>query len=141
MMENAGSAFSRLCMDKESVLDMVAKLNTFTDGSHSINFGIHVDFQEDEDVAAAVAEAETKGWSVGVTWNGTLTAQAATTYGLRKPGIFAKVNEIELPDGTIERYLEWAHYFTDPSGYEEFASVEEAREYFGLPEEDNLTNI
>ena len=52
---------------------------------------------------------------------------------------------MELPDGTTEQFLDWGHYVTDPTGYEEFASVEEAREYYGLPgeniEEEELTNV
>ena len=136
MMEDAGGAFSRLCMDKESILDMVSKLQTFTSGTHSINFGVHVDYQNDEDVAAAVAEAEAKGWTVGLTWNGTATAQAATTYGLRKSPIYARVGEHKMPDGTTERVLDWGHYVTNPEDYQEFTSTEEAKEYFGISEEN-----
>ena len=48
--------------------------------------------------------------------------------------IYARVSE---HDG--ERFLDWGDYVTDSSGYEEFESVEAAREYYGLPAED-LTN-
>ena len=105
-----------------------------------ITMGMHVDHQADEEVLAAIANAESKGWVLTVQWNGTPTAQASVTYGLRKPPIYARVYEDERPDGTVERHLEWGHYVTDPTGYEEFRSVEAAREYYGLPEEDLTEN-
>ena len=100
-----------------------------------ITMGIHIDHQTDDEVLEAIANAESKGWILTVQWNGTPTAQASVTYGLRTPPIYARVSEHELPDGTTERVLDWGHYVTDPSGYEEFRSVEAAREHFGLPDE------
>ena len=57
------------------------------------------------------------------------------TYGLRKPPIYARVSEMERPDGTTESVLEWGHYVTKPEDYQKFSSLEEAREYFGISEE------
>lgn len=128
----ADLAFTGTILDKKSTLQILDHLKAFDDGkSHPCGIGIHVDHKNDEEVLAAIANAESKGWTMTVQWNGTPTAQAATTYGLRKPPIYAKVSELE----NGERVLDWGHYVTDPSGYEEFRSVEAAREYYGLPEE------
>lgn len=128
-------------LNKESALRVLNSIPSFTSGNHPIVLGIHVDHQNDEEVLAAIANAEAKGWTLEVQWNGTPTSQASVTYGLRKPPIYAKVSEMERPDGTTERVLDWGHYVTDPSGYEEFRSVEEAREYFNLPAEEEETII
>lgn len=133
------AAFDFAAMNKDSALRILNSIPAYTSGSHPLTIGIHVDHKTDEEVLAAIANAESKGWTMTVQWNGTPTAQASVTYGLRTPPIYARVGEIELPDGTVERVLDWGHYVTDPSGYEEFRSVEAAREYYGLPAED-LTN-
>ena len=116
-------------LDKESALRVVNSLRAFTSGSHPITMGIHVGHQTDEEVLAALAEAEAKGWTLTVQWNGTATAQAASTFGLRRPPIYAKIVEFE---GV--RHLDWGHYVTDAeaNGYQEFSSVEEAKEYFNI---------
>lgn len=131
-----GGMFTGTQFDGESACRI---LNNLPEKKLQLDIGIHVDHQHDEEVLEAIANAEAKGWTLTVRWNGTPTAQAATTYGLRKPPIYARVFEHERPDGTTERVLDWGHYVTDPTGYEEFRSVEAAREYFGLPDED-LTN-
>lgn len=122
-------------LNKESVLKVLTSIPAYTSGTHRLQFGVHVDHKTDSEVLEAIANAESKGWTLTVQWNGTPTAQASVTYGLRKPPIYARVSEMERPDGTTERVLDWGHYVTDPTGYEEFRSVEAAREYFGLPEE------
>jgi hypothetical protein len=127
--------FGKCKLDKESTLCILNSIPSYTSGNHPLTIGIHVDHQHDEEVLEAIANAEAKGWTLTVQWNGTPTASAATTYGLRKPPIYAKVSEME----NGEQFLDWGHYVTDTSGYEEFRSVEAAREYFGLPDED-LTN-
>ena len=129
-LSNGGDMFYRTRLNKESALRILNSIPAWTSGSHPLTIGIHIDHKQDEEVLEAIANAEAKGWTMTVQWNGTPTAQASVTYGLRKPPIYAKVSE---HDG--ERVLEWGHYVTDPTGYEEFRSVEEAREYFGLPDE------
>jgi hypothetical protein len=123
-------------LDKESALRVLLSIpNSPADENKytgALNIGIHVDHKTDDEVLAAIANAESKGWTLTVQWNGTPTAQAAVTYGLRRPTIYARVSEHELPDGSTERYLDWGHYVTEPSGYEEFRSVEEAEEYFNI---------
>lgn len=132
-----GSIFYNCILDKWSVLRIDETLPVkHASAQAGFTIGIHVDHQNDDEVLAAIANFEAKGWELTVQWNGTPTAQATTTYGLRKPPIYAKVNEHERPDGTTVRVLDWGHYVTDPTGYEEFSSVEAAREYFGLPEEE-----
>lgn len=126
-------SFSGAILSKDSVLNIFEQVTFAT--PNTVTLGIHIDHQNDEEVLAAIANAEAKGLTLTVQWNGTPTAQASVTYGLRKPPIYARVSEHERPDGTIERVLDWGHYVTDTTGYEEFRSVEAAREYFGLAEE------
>lgn len=126
-------AFEKSILNKESTLRILNSIPEWSDGkTHELTIGIHVDHQADDEVLDAIANAESRGWTLTVQWNGKPTAQAATTYGLRKPPIYAKVSEME----NGERYLDWGHYVSDPTGYEEFRSVEAAREHFGLPDED-----
>lgn len=131
-LSNGKGIFNDCRLNKSSALRVMTSIPAYTSGDHQLTIGIHVDHKSDDEVLAAIAEAEAKGWTLGVQWNGTPTAQASVTYGLRKPPIYAKVSELE----NGERVLDWGHYVTDPTGYEEFRSVEAAREYFGLPEED-----
>ena len=129
--------FSRSMFDKDSTLRIFNSLPTWASGTHKITIGIHIDNQTDDEVLAAIANAEAKGWTLTVAWNGTPTAHAASTFGLRRPTIYAKSSNMELPDGTSERVLDWGHYVTnwEENGYLEFASVEEAEEYFGIEKE------
>jgi hypothetical protein len=118
------------------VLRIIDSLRSFTDGAvYSLYLGIHVDHQTDAEVLAAIETAETKGWSVVVRWNGTPTAQAASTFGLRRQPIYAKVVEL---DG--QRSLDWGHYVTnwEDNGYMEFASVEEAEEHFNINQTEKV---
>ena len=122
-------------LNKASVLYSVPTLPTWTDGgTHRFTIGIHADHEGDADIEAAIAEAEAKGWAVTVQWNGTATAQAASTFGLRRKPIYAKLGEMVLPDGTQKTILVWGHYVTnwEARGYQEFTSVEEAKEYFNV---------
>lgn len=136
---NISQGFKNSILNAPSVIKLFNSFPTITQTDKTFTIGIHVDHQTNDEVLTAIANAESKGFNLVVQWNGTPTAQAATTYGLRKPPIYAKVSEMERPDGTTERVLEWGHYVTDPENYEEFRSVEAAREYFGLPDE-SLTN-
>lgn len=122
--------FSGCILNKESVLSFLGSLNAGNDKTMTI--GIHVDHKNDNEVLEVIANAEAKNWNLTVQWNGAATAQASATYSLRKPPIYARVGEMERPDGTTERILVWGHYVTDPSGYEEFPSLESAYKYFNL---------
>ena len=136
-LDTQGSNFLQSAkLNKKSAIHVLESLPTWTTGTHNATIGIHRDHKTDDAVLAAIADAEAKGWTLSVQWNpdGGSYVTPATTYGLRKPPIYAKVAEYERPDGTTERVLDWGHYVTDPTGYEEFSSVEEAREHYGLPE-------
>lgn len=93
--------------------------------------GIHIDHQQDGEVLAAIANAEAKGWTLTVRWNGTPTS----TVGVMRLGqlIYAKVGEGR--DG--ERVLDWGHYVTNEEGYETFRSLESAYKYFNLEMPEN----
>ena len=122
--------------DKESALLLLTSLPAYTSGAHPLQVGIHVDHQIDEDVVSAIAEVEAKGWTLTVRWNGTATAQAASTFGMRQP-VFARLGE-PLEDGTPT--LDWGHYVTnwEQNGYQEFSSVEEAEEHFNINQSEEV---
>jgi hypothetical protein len=106
----------------------------FSNTTGKLVLGIHRDFANDSEVAEAVAEAETKGWTLTVQWNGTATAAAASTYGLRRKPVYAKLGE-PMEDGN--QRLDWGHYVTNwaENGYQEFGSLDEAQEYFNIGEQ------
>ena len=136
-LSDAPEMFNACILNKESALNVFTTLPTYTSGTHRITVGIHIDHQGDADIAEAVAEAEGKGWTVTVQWNGTASAAGASTWGLRRQTIFARVIEREAVDGSICRVLDWGHYVTAPAGYEEFSSVEAAQQALGLTNENN----
>lgn len=121
-------------LKKQHAIEILNGIPAWSSGTHSITVGIHVDFKDDAEIAEAVASAEAKGWTVTVQWNGTAGTSGASTYGLRRQPIYAKVVE---HDG--KQNLDWGHYVTnaEENGYQEFASVEEAEEYFGIEKENN----
>ena len=133
-LSNGVRMFHSTVLDKSSVLRILNSLPTYTSGGHNLTIGIHIDHQTDEEVLAAIANAEAKGWTVAAQWNGTATAAAASTFGLRKPPIYAKLGTVERPDGTTENVLDWGHYVTNwgENGYQEFSSIEEAEEHFNI---------
>jgi hypothetical protein len=140
VMMGAKGAFSGCRLNKKSavnILTAMCAVSGFSNdwGGNVATFGIHVDHQNDTEVLDAIANAEAKGWSMEVQWNGTPTAQTTSTFGLRKPSIYAKLSEIEHPDGSKEQNLDWGHYVSNPEDYEEFSSLEEAYEHFGLSNE------
>lgn len=130
-----GAMMFRGCrLKKQHAIEILNGIPAWSSGTHSITVGIHVDFKDDAEIAEAVASAEAKGWTVTVQWNGTAGTSGASTYGLRRQPIYAKVVE---HDG--KQNLDWGHYVTnaEENGYQEFASVEEAEEYFGIEKENN----
>lgn len=143
------NAFNGCKLNKKSAVNILTAMCAVTYfpsewGGNVATFGIHIDLQNDEEVLTAIANAEAKGWAMTVQWNPggpTYTTPEASTFAMGTP-IYAKVIEMELPDGTTERFLDWGHYVTDweARGYEEFRSLESAYEYFGLedPTEEEL---
>lgn len=148
----ASGMFSNCQLPKEAAIAVLNSLPTYTNdkpNAHPITMGIHKDFENDPDVLAAIALADIvqtptaeggKGWAVTVQWNGTATAQTASTFGLRRKPIYAKLTTLELSDGTTETSLDWGHYVTnwEERGYQEFASVEEAEEYFNINQTEEV---
>jgi hypothetical protein len=135
MSSRLGAIYDGCQLDKESVLLLNNLPNTkLTNESDKVlTIGIHVDHQMDEEIIETISNIESKGLNVTVQWNGTPTTQPASIFGLRKPSIYAKLSEIERPDGSKEQNLDWGHYVTNPEEYQEFSSLEEAYEHFGLP--------
>ena len=122
-------------LNKDSALRILNSIPSYTSGKHPLTIGIHVDHQTDDEVLEAITNAEAKGWTLEVQWNGTATVQTTTTYRLRTPPIYTKICETERPDGTKEQILNWGHYVTNPEDYQDFSSLEEAYEHFGLSNE------
>ena len=136
-----GRSFS---LDKTSALCICQGIPKWEDGElHELTIGIYEGYNADHEVLDALALAEEKGWSLTVQWGKVAPpewtqaqAQATTTYSMRQP-VYAKLGEpTEYPDGTIRPALDWGHYVTEweSNGYMEFASVEEAKEYFNINE-------
>ena len=118
-------------LDKPSALRVFRTIPNITSKTPRLQIGIHQDFQADAELQEAIAEAESKSWTLEIQWNGKAgeyTASTASTWGRRKP-VFARLGE-PLEDG--KQRLDWGHYVTDPSGYMEFASLEEAKEHFNI---------
>lgn len=125
------NCFVNCILNKDSAIHICNNVGTPGSDVERLMLGIHIDHQNDEEVLAAIATAEAKGWQLTVRWNGTPTAATASTFGFSQL-IYAKVGEMERPDGTTERVLDWGHYVTDETGYETFRSLESAYEHFGL---------
>lgn len=141
-LEGGTRLFDGCQLKKQFALDCLNSIPSYTSGTHNIMLGIHIDYQNDTDVLTAIADAEAKGWTLTVQWNGTATAAAASvsTFGLRSPAIYAKLGTVERPDGTTESVLDWGHYVTnwEENGYQEFSSIEEAEEYFNINQTEEL---
>ena len=131
-LSNGNYMFSYCQLDKESALRVLNSIPIHANGLHYLTIGIHVDYKNDEEIAAAITSAESKKWMLMVQWNGTAGTSGASAYGLRhEDHVYAKLDE-QLEDGTVS--LSWGHYVTDPSGYMEFSNLEEAKNYFGVNE-------
>lgn len=139
-LKNGNYLFSGSVLNKESTLRILNSIPNWTDGqSHLLTMGIHIDHQFDEDVLAAIENAESKNWTMTVKWNGVPTTQSTSTFGLRGRTIYAKPGRVKEQDGTYKDVLDWGHYVTnwEENGYQEFASIEEAENYFNIKEEIN----
>lgn len=133
-LKTAGGLCASAQLTKESALFLLNTIPAWSDGSsHPISLGIHIDHQTDEDIINAIAEAEAKGWTLTLRWNGTPTSGVST---LDLKEIYAKVVEYEMGDYTDENgnrcMLDWGHYVTDTTGYKLFFSIYEAEQYFKL---------
>ena len=138
-IHSAKDAWNNCLLNKTSVLCIVRALaenptkKLTSDAPGITTLGIHVDHKTDEEVLAAIANAEAKGWTLTVQWNGTPTSGISTT-DLEE--IWCKVTECEYGEYTDENgnrcTLDWGHYVTDSSEYKLFYSLVEAEQYFKL---------
>lgn len=149
-------------LNKQSTLNVLNSIPLYTSGKHPLTIGIHIDHKYDPEINFALKMADTnyeplnlpideetgefleptesKGWTLTIQWNGKVTENAypspQTTYSLRPQmiTIYAKLGEIENPNGEKESFLDWGHYVTnwEENGYQEFSSLEEAYEHFNL---------
>lgn len=125
-----GNGFNGCQLDKDSVL-CVEKMLMTTVTSHQTVLGIHVDWKNDPEVLEAIDKIKTRVTNVYVQWNGTPTV---STFSLRQPPVYAKMDTIEDEDGIPRDRLLWGHYVSDweAAGCQEFTSLEEAYEHFNL---------
>ncbi len=137
--------FGQLEMSKDLALKIINLLPVAPKPNTSkITLGIHIDFQHDAELLEAIAQidyaqsgTEGKKWRVAIQWNGTPTTSSASTFSLRRGmPVYARLGEMQAHDGTVENFLDWGHYVSDPEGYMEFTSLDEAREYFNIKEEN-----
>lgn len=135
-LSNGEGMFDLSILHKNVALRVLTTIPAYSSGDHPLTLGIHVDYKTDPEILEAITNAEAKGWTMTVQWNGTPTSTASTM--AMGQLIYAKVSEHELPDGMTERVLDWGHYVTNPEGYETFRSLESAYSYFELemPEEE-----
>lgn len=133
LLKSGAGLLSAARLNLESALRVLNSLPAYTSGSHPFGIGIHIDHQNDEEVIAAITNAEAKGWTVTVQWNGTPTSGIST---LDLEEIYAKVIEAERGEYTDENgnhcMLDWGHYVTDTTDYKLFFSIYEAEQYFKL---------
>ena len=139
--ENAAGLCLSSQIDAESAIRLLDSLPERN--SYKIGLGIHVDLQTDEDVLAAIAGAEGKGWIVTIRWNGTPTSGIST---LDLEEIYAKVTILDDEQAQYGEYtnengnrctLDWGHYVTDTTDYKLFFSLVEAEQYFKLTRIEN----
>ena len=124
-------------------ITILNSIPTWTDGkTHEITLGIHIDYQNDAEVLAAIDNATAKGWTVTTQWTGTPTS-GASTFGFKR--IWARKTQDNMgqyvdADGTRWQ-VEWCDMISAPDGstpemhgYELFRSVEAAAAYWELQE-------
>lgn len=68
-LTSGSNAFQNAILDKESVLRITNTIPAHSSGTHSLGLGINIDLQNDPEVLAAIANAESKGWTLTVRWN------------------------------------------------------------------------
>ena len=137
-LSTGGVAFENCKLDKPSTLKILNSIPSYTSGNHPLGIGVHIDHQNDEEVWAAISNAEAKGWTVTVQWNGKPTSGVTTT---DLDELWCKVTESENGDYTDENgnrcTLDWGHYVTDTTDYKLFFSLVEAEQYYKLTRIEN----
>lgn len=132
-LQSGYDMFSGAQLDKASALRILTSIPEHDPAKRGLWIGIHQDFRNDEEVLNAIAEAEGRGWTFTLSWNGVkgeYATAAANTFATLQP-VYAK-----LVEKNGSPHLDWGHYVTnwEENGYQEFASLEEAQEYFNIEE-------
>lgn len=128
-LQSGYDMFTGTQLDKASALRVLTSIPAHDPTQRGLWIGIHQDFRSDEEVLNAIAEAEARGWTFTLSWGGVkgeYATAAANTFAMRQT-VYAK-----LVEKNGKPQLDWGHYVTDPTGYTEFASLEEAKEHFNI---------
>lgn len=146
--QTADAMFNECQIPGEAAIAVLNSFPAYTSGTHNVTMGIHVDYQNDPAVLAALDNATAKGWTVTRQWNGTPTSGVSTT-DLEE--IYCKVTESEYGDYTDENgnrcMLDWGHQITSPDGktpselgYKLFFSIYDAEKYYKLSKIEGVEN-
>lgn len=132
---HANNMFGGCQLDKPTILSILNSLrekeegykaDQYTTANWQLTIGIHVDHKNDEEVLQAIANAEAKGWTLTVQWNGTPTSGIAL---LDMDFIYAKRTQNDeggyIDENGTRWDVDWGHYVTG-SDYIEYNSEEEA---------------
>lgn len=142
-LTNAPRMFEGNTMTGQQAITVLNSIPAYTSGTHNITMGIHIDYQTDADVLAAIDNAAAKGWTVTVQWNGTPTS-TASTFGFKRVWV-RKTKDAEfgryLDANGIRWSVEWCDSISAPDGsapdahgYELYRSVDAAVAYWELAE-------
>lgn len=136
----ANGMFSGCRITGQQAISILNSIPAYSSGTHEITMGIHIDYQNDAEVLAAIDAATAKGWTVMTQWTGTPT-NTASTFGLKRIWVRkreAEQGEYEAQDGSRWQ-IEWCDMLSAPDastpedhGYELFQSVEVAAEQWDL---------
>ena len=72
-LESGTNMFHNAKLDKDSVIRILTSIPSFTNGSHALTIGIHNDYYYDKNIPSHIIEAENKGWTLTLEWNGNPT--------------------------------------------------------------------
>lgn len=138
--QTADAMFNECQIPGEAAIAVLNSFPAYTSGTHNVTMGIHVDYQNDPAVLAALDNATAKGWTIERQWNGTPT-NTASTFGFTR--IWARKAEAEqgeyVDSNGVRWHIAWCHSLSTPDGstpedhgYELYRNVEAAMEYWGL---------
>lgn len=147
-LSTAAGMFDKCEITGQQAILVLNSMPSYSSGTHEVTMGIHIDYQKDSEVLAAIENAKNKGWTVTVQWNGTPTSGVSTT-DLEE--IYAKVEEYETGEYTDENgnrcTLSWGHDVKSPDGktpaelgYKLFFSLVEAEHYYKLSKIEGIEN-
>lgn len=156
-LSNGMSMFADCQLDRPSTISILSSLPTYTDGTHELTMGTHIDNQAEATTEGTElytlinSTIPSKGWTLIMQYNGTLSTGVAT---LDLEPIYVKVIENEYGmyknDETSICYdLSWGNSINSPDGktpielgYEECYSIDEIISKYNLryvkPEEVKL---